>query len=67
MGRKGKIMNILEQLQQNRWMIWAKEEEPLEEYPQVQLISICYRSDDCEVRGYAAAPKEAQLVFAGFF
>ena len=33
MGRKGKIMNILEQLQQNRWMIWAKEEEPLEEYP----------------------------------
>ena len=53
-------MNILEQLQQNRWMIWAKEEEPLEEYPQVQLISICYRSDDCEVRGYAAAPKEAQ-------
>lgn len=51
-------MDILEQLRQNRWIIWAKEEEPAEEYPQVQLVSICYRSDDCEVRGYVGVPRE---------
>lgn len=51
-------MDILEHLRQNRWIIWAEEEEPPEEYPQVQLVSICYRSDDCEVRGYVGVPRE---------
>ena len=51
-------MDILGQLRQNRWIIWAEEEEPAEEYPQVQLVSICYRSDDCEVRGYVGVPRE---------
>lgn len=51
-------MSILEQLQNCPEVIWAKEEEPLEEYPQAKLINFCYRSDDCEVRGYLAVPKD---------
>ena len=39
-------MSILEQLQNCPEVIWAKEEEPLEEYPQAKLINFCYRSDE---------------------
>lgn len=55
-------MTVEEQLQQCRWMLRVTELEPPENFAgKVRLYSIRYRSDDCEVEGYAAFPLEGSV------